>query len=300
MKANPRTSQSGIRSVQLSPADILSALDTPILRDLLVTRIGFGKQGPRVNPEPDTEKRDTLLLATTCGEGWLFLRDKQWLIPPDTVAFIPARQPHLYGRKTPSSWELFRLHFTGKQAGYFLNGLGVSADRPLIPVPAGTNGIETLKTLFEVMKESRSPGHCITASGLLISLFGAWMPDRAKDPPSRDRPTVREEVHETLTYLQTNTDRPPAVEVLARMSGLSPRQYASRFKEIAGCSPLAYSSRLRIRKACALLDSTSCTVKEAAARLGFADPYYFSRCFRKVTGLSPAQYRTRHTRPRKH
>jgi YesN/AraC family two-component response regulator len=48
---------------------------------------------------------------------------------------------------------------------------------------------------------------------------------------------------------------------------------------------------LRIRYACRLLDTTTLTVREVGYRVGYEDPYYFSRMFRKLMGLSPRQYR---------
>ena len=48
---------------------------------------------------------------------------------------------------------------------------------------------------------------------------------------------------------------------------------------------------MKIQAACRLLDSTDESVKVIAARLGFSDPLYFSRVFRRTQGLSPSAYR---------
>jgi len=52
-----------------------------------------------------------------------------------------------------------------------------------------------------------------------------------------------------------------------------------------------YFVRLKIQRASLLLDTTSFRVKEIGAKVGFADPYYFSRSFRQVMGMSPRAYR---------
>ena len=62
-----------------------------------------------------------------------------------------------------------------------------------------------------------------------------------------------------------------------------------------GVSPIDYLIRLRIRKAAELLCDDGTKVTEAAFRVGFADGNYFSRQFRRVTGLTPGEYR-RHAR----
>ena len=48
---------------------------------------------------------------------------------------------------------------------------------------------------------------------------------------------------------------------------------------------------MKIQAACQLLDSTDDSVKAIAARLGYDDPLYFSRVFRRTQGISPSAYR---------
>ena len=48
---------------------------------------------------------------------------------------------------------------------------------------------------------------------------------------------------------------------------------------------------VKVSHACYLLDITEDTVAEIAARLGHDDPYYFSRLFKRVMGVSPQRYR---------
>jgi YesN/AraC family two-component response regulator len=54
---------------------------------------------------------------------------------------------------------------------------------------------------------------------------------------------------------------------------------------------MAYFIHLRMRLACRLLDLSPRPVKTVAHEVGYADPYYFSRVFKKSMGLSPEKYR---------
>jgi len=56
-------------------------------------------------------------------------------------------------------------------------------------------------------------------------------------------------------------------------------------------SPVDYRNRIRITNACSLLESTSLSVEEIAALVGFETPFYFSRLFKRAMGVSPRQYR---------
>jgi AraC family transcriptional regulator of arabinose operon len=68
-------------------------------------------------------------------------------------------------------------------------------------------------------------------------------------------------------------------------------QFSDLFKRHYGTSPMAYFSELRMQRARELLSFTKMSVKEIAAELGFDDPLYFSRAFKKVSGMSPRDYR---------
>ncbi|MFP4376840.1 MAG: AraC family transcriptional regulator [Spirochaetales bacterium] len=66
-----------------------------------------------------------------------------------------------------------------------------------------------------------------------------------------------------------------------------------RFREQLGCSPVTYRNRRIIGKACAMMQRTEMSDQAIADALGFCDPQYFSRCFKRVVGSSPRAYRAR-------
>lgn len=60
-----------------------------------------------------------------------------------------------------------------------------------------------------------------------------------------------------------------------------------------GLSPHDYLQKYRINEACSLLRRRDFTVAEVAGSVGFSDPLYFSRIFKKLKGLSPSDYQRR-------
>jgi len=53
---------------------------------------------------------------------------------------------------------------------------------------------------------------------------------------------------------------------------------------------------MKIQHACSQLDNSDIAIKDIASGLGYSDPYYFSRLFKKLVGISPKQYRdSRHS-----
>jgi two-component system response regulator YesN len=68
------------------------------------------------------------------------------------------------------------------------------------------------------------------------------------------------------------------------------------FQQELGLSPMEYLNRYRIKEAKALLSQTGASITEIAAQVGFDDPAYFSRAFRKQVGFSPRAYRKQSAR----
>jgi AraC-like DNA-binding protein len=81
------------------------------------------------------------------------------------------------------------------------------------------------------------------------------------------------------------------LDTLAELAHLSKFHFSKRYKEITGYAPIQHFIHLKMERACYLLDVSSRSVAEVAEAVGYDDAHYFSRLFKKVTGLSPREYR---------
>lgn len=80
-------------------------------------------------------------------------------------------------------------------------------------------------------------------------------------------------------------------KILSNYFGFSPAYLSKLFRMFKGISPIDYIATERIKKAKNILsESSSILIKEVASMVGFTDPYYFSKVFKKQTGLSPKDY----------
>ena len=84
---------------------------------------------------------------------------------------------------------------------------------------------------------------------------------------------------------------------LAKMAGLSLRQFGRKFQQTFQSSPRDYLMRMRILHACSLLTSGDLPITEVALQSGFYDHSDFARQFRRQMGLSASTYRAANTRP---
>ena len=104
---------------------------------------------------------------------------------------------------------------------------------------------------------------------------------------------VAERIERSIAYMVEHLDQPLQVSTLAAQASVSPSHYFALFKRQTGTAPIDYFIRLRMNHARELLDSTCSSVKEVAATMGYDDPFYFSRVFKSVHQVAPAEYRRR-------
>jgi len=95
----------------------------------------------------------------------------------------------------------------------------------------------------------------------------------------------------SLDYMMAHLNEPMRISTLSALVGLSPSSFFAIFKRATGDTPLNWFINARMRWAAELLSKSDLPIKEIAGRVGYADPYYFSRLFKSVHDLSPKKYR---------
>lgn len=96
-----------------------------------------------------------------------------------------------------------------------------------------------------------------------------------------------------LRYLNLHMGESVFVEDIARRFGCSVGHFHRLFKRHTGCAPMVYLTHARIQHAAQLLQLTRLPVAEIGRRVGFDDPFYFSRVFRRQMGMAPSECRDR-------
>lgn len=95
------------------------------------------------------------------------------------------------------------------------------------------------------------------------------------------------------SWLAENYERVDVIAEAVRLSGLPKRTFDRRFKAATGYSPLAYVQALRIEEAKQMLETDTAPVDAIAREVGYEDVASFRRLFRRLTGISPGDYRRR-------
>lgn len=100
-----------------------------------------------------------------------------------------------------------------------------------------------------------------------------------------------------LVHMRTHFAEPLSNAALSRIAGRSVRAFERMFRRQMHQTPQQFLRRLRVRQACLALTADRSPIATIAAAHGFYDQSHFVREFRREFGLTPGQYRERHTGP---
>lgn len=137
--------------------------------------------------------------------------------------------------------------------------------------------------LFDLFDRPASPTRTAMLRTGLLSILFALLELNVPDAP----PAYQSRVRKAIGWAETQTSKPPTLEQLAAVAGLSVSSFKRVFKEVAGIPPHAYVLRKRIDRAQSLLRTGKRSVTEIAFECGFPSSQYFATAFKRVTGLTP-------------
>ena len=104
-------------------------------------------------------------------------------------------------------------------------------------------------------------------------------------------------INKTLAYIEQHINRPITLDEVARNAGRSRSSISHSFKKILGKSFSQVVIEAKLSKAEEYFKNTpNLSIEEVAFKLGYKDPLYFSRLYKKNRGISPSQYRGNHKR----
>ena len=279
----------GQRLVIIPPAIAIEASRKPVTRDLCVTHIGtFVAAGGHYVERPHGTSQH-ILIACISGKGSCTLAGREWKLEPGDLLFLPPREHHVYSANPRSPWTIFWMHFRGSRAADHLENLGISHANPIVSVDDTAVLIEAFEDTFRHATHGFSEAAMTglsTAFGRLLGL--AKVHQRA--PGNRSR-RAENRLLKVLSLMRDDLARPWTLEELARESHLSIPHFTELCRRQTGMPPLGLLIRLRLQRAMDLLQQANHNVAEVAAMVGYDDPFYFSRLFRKHMGMPPSACR---------
>ncbi|WP_282036821.1 AraC family transcriptional regulator [Saccharicrinis aurantiacus] len=231
-----------------------------------------------------------ILMYCIKGQGWIEFNNKRITIHQNQYFVIPPNTPHNYGCSVNDPWSIYWVHYSGTNAHNFTESL----DEANTITPSQVDRIDDRINIFKEIITSLEMGFSKENIGYSSILLGYFLSTFKYIDQFRHIRTTKEgdAIGKSILYMKNNIQNKISLDELAENVALSASYYSSEFKRRTGKSPIDYLTNLRIQEACQLLDHTSLRIKEIAIKIGFDDPFYFSRVFRNIMGVSPKKYKS--------
>lgn len=282
----------GQRLVSVHPPQIAQAAPTLLLRPFCPTDIGIFRSAAHHERHRPSGALQTIFIYCIQGCGWCEIGGVRHLVREHELLVIPARCPHAYGASQEAPWSIEWFHAIGAGIPEYLRRLGVSRRMPILALRPGGWESAIFDEALSSLEAGFTDSHLLYAAQALGHLLSRLIIRQKQSPAVHSSVAAR--LEKAAAFLRENHTRSLTVAEVAALAGFSTSHFASLFLEHTGHPPMDYLIRTRIEQACRLLDLTTLSIKEIAAKVGYDDPYYFSRLFKKVTTCSPKAYRNTH------
>jgi AraC-like DNA-binding protein len=281
----------GQKSIVLPNSVIDRLSSNPINGFLYVTDIGFYPNATNHYRQRKQGSQENILIYCIAGKGCCKIENKLYTIMPNQFLVVPFGLAHTYSADKDDPWSIYWIHFKGEGGFHLASSLYeklIAGDNMIYISEARNNLFEELYKNLQLGYGKSNTGYSsillwqILGSFLYDERFGASMMQQQSDP-----------IEKSIAYISENIQQRLTLEMISSQANLSVSHFSMLFKNKTGYSPVEYINHLKIQIACQNLQFTNLRIKEIAALSGIEDPYYFSRVFNSLMGVSPTQYRLR-------
>ena len=260
-------------------------------RPLIVTscgtyRLKTVKRLPTWRPKG---RLDYQLLYIVSGKGHFYFHGEDRVVYAGRMVLIQPRQEQRYEYFGEDKPEVYWVHFTGSDVKNVLRSYNIPMDDPIFYSGASS----TYSYLFKEMIHELQT--CKTGYEDLLTMYLRQIFLLVQRTRQEERPTVstyiQEEMEFARRYFNEHYNEPISIQEYAESRNMSVCYFQRNFKQIVKHTPMQYLLTIRVNNAASLLETTDYSMAEIAAIVGYEDPLYFSRLFRKIKGVSPRDYR---------
>ena len=232
---------------------------------------------------------DWQLIYISAGEGHFILDGREIIISAGNMVLYQPKQEQRYFFLGENSSQYWFVHFTGTQVRNILKHYNIPLDGYVLHTDISYEYEDLFKKMRDELVECSPEYEAMLA--LLFRELLITINRRMHEGAPRIAGFTQDEVTYAKNYFREHYNEDINIERYAASRNMSTSWFNKCFRSITGVSPMKFVLDVRMRNAQILLETTDGTISEIALLVGYDNPMYFSRVFRKEKGLSPLKYR---------
>lgn len=244
------------------------------------------------------------------GKGQVFSHKQNWLLEPGYMYIIPSFT--LCNLMCPEFLSQYFIHFFEELP----DGISLfQNNRKIIKIKAGDLDVENFKRILEInpnrkinrsdnpkvyekniyykeyeeLNNMQNEAIFLETQGIILQLISKFI--GSENFQKKDTSTIPSRVVDLISFIQLNLNKDLTVADLAKNVNLHPDYFSRLFLQLTGERPLPYIHGKRIERAQYLITTSGMPLSQIAEETGFNNVPHFTKIFKRITSLTPGQYR---------
>lgn len=263
-----------------------------ITKHLYVTHIGYYPKAKFHFRERVVGTPEYIFIYCEEGAGWIYLDGEKYTLKKNQAFIIPANESHAYGSENSNPWSIYWIHFCGEDTHMFSSIIG----RVINIVESDNSRYRDRILLFEEMYQNLEMGYSPENLEYVSFCIRYFLASLKYLSQYREIKNVKEAdiIQKSILFMKDNLEGKITLKDIADNIGYSSSRFGALFAEKTSYSPMDYYNQLKIQRSCSYLQFSDLKLKEIAFRLGFYDPFHFSKAFKQEMEITPKEYRKRY------
>lgn len=217
--------------------------------------------------------------------------ENETIVPAGNIVLFRPKEFQKYEYYGIDKTEVYWIHFTGNDVKNILRKYGFPDDKRIFPVGTSLEYERVFKRIIMELQRCQDDYEEMLAL-LLRHLLIIFHRELTREHILKNE-YLDSEMDIAASYFNENYNRDINIEEYAVSRGMSVSWFIRNFKKYTGTTPMQFITSIRITNAQMLLETTNYAINEIARIVGYDNPLYFSRLFRKQKGCPPSHYRKR-------
>lgn len=232
---------------------------------------------------------DYQLIYIASGKAHFHFRDKEEIVTAGHMVLYRPKESQKYEYYAQEQTEAYWVHFTGGNVKNLLRSYGISDDKKVFYCGSGLEYQHHFRMMIQELQLCRDDYQEMLEIHLrqILIMLHRYLKSSVKI----ENGMIVEEIDKAMLYFNEHYNENISIEDYAATRHMSTSWFIRNFKQYANVTPMQYILSIRISHAEDLLKNTEYNLTEISNIIGYENPLYFSRIFKKQKGLSPSEYR---------
>lgn len=249
----------------------------------LITRAVLPSHRPR-------GRLDFQLLYVAAGKAHFFFDGQERIVPAGYMVLYRPKEEQKYRYYGVDQTEVYWVHFTGNNVTNILRQYGIADSVRVIYTGVSLEYKRIFSQMIQELQMCQENYEEFLV--LLLRQIFILIQRQLSRCPKVGSGFMDSEIETAVRYFQQHYNTPLSIEEYASSRGISVSWFIRSYRELTGFTPMQYILSIRIANAQNLLETTEYNMTEISGILGYENPLYFSRVFKKQVGVSPSQFRS--------